>query len=334
MRRARSIGAVAVLVATIAILPRSVRAQQPDSGRLAAATVLFDEGVKLMEAGQTAEACPKLARSQELAPSGGTLLALGECYEKLGRVASAWLAFREAAARAASAGKYDAEAKANERASRLERRLSRISIRAPSGVEVKRDGVVLAPAELGIATPVDPGTHEVRASAPGKKPFVKVIDMKEGIHQGIEIPPLEPEGSTGPTGPPNPPVEKPPEPSDGSTQRILGLGLGGLGIVAIGVGTAFGVMASSAEDDAKKLCNDKPTCPPTAEGREGVEKTDDALKKARVSDVLFIVGGLAIVGGAALFFTAPSGGGGKSSSLRIVPAVGPTGFGGAATLRF
>src|SRR5690349_10392129 len=126
---------IALLFAlTLGLAPSIARADDP--GRVAAATVLFDEGVKLMENGQPAEACPKLAKSQELAPSGGTLLALGECYEKLGRVASAWLAFRDAAARAASAGKRDAEVKANEHAQKLEKRLPKITIRAPAGVEV------------------------------------------------------------------------------------------------------------------------------------------------------------------------------------------------------
>src|SRR5688572_17218152 len=114
MRRKK---AAALLVAAMCV-PSLVHAQ--DTGRVAAATVLFDEAIKALDAGRFDEACPKLAKSQELAPSGGTLLALGDCYERSRRVASAWVAFREAASRAAAAGKADAEAGALERARRLE----------------------------------------------------------------------------------------------------------------------------------------------------------------------------------------------------------------------
>ncbi len=325
MRR-RSI-ALFFVFTTIGLAPDIVRAD--DTGRVAAATVLFDEGVQLMEAGKTAEACEKLAKSQELSPNGGTLLALGECYEKLGRVASAWVAFREAGARAASAGKHDAEVKALDRAQKLEKRLPKITITAPEGVEVRRNNVLLAAAEIGLTTPVDPGTHEVRASAPGKKPFVKVVDVAEGIHIGIEIPPLEDNATASPN--PETPVEPP---SDGSTQRILGLGLAGAGIVAAGVGAAFGLMAKSDNDEALKPenCRTPELCTP-----RGLELTDDARSKALVSTILFIAGGVAVVGGAALYFTAPSGSAATSRgkpNVRFTPLAGPTGFGGAATLRF
>src|SRR6185295_17368753 len=82
----------------------------------AAATALFDEGLKLMDQGNYSEACPKLAKSQELAPSGGTLLNLARCYEKNGQHASAWLRYKDAASRASSAKKRDMEKLASEAA--------------------------------------------------------------------------------------------------------------------------------------------------------------------------------------------------------------------------
>jgi hypothetical protein len=54
-----------------------------------AAQSLFDEAMQLMKDGKIAEACPKLARSQSIAPNGGTLYNLAECYEKNGQSASA-----------------------------------------------------------------------------------------------------------------------------------------------------------------------------------------------------------------------------------------------------
>jgi thioredoxin-like negative regulator of GroEL len=117
---------VIVVAACIGLLPATALAQDPSEG---AATALFDEGMKLMERGRYSEACPKLARSHQLAPTGGTVLNLAECYEKNAQYSSAWTAFMQAAARAAGAGKKDFETLALERAKKLEPKLSRITLK-------------------------------------------------------------------------------------------------------------------------------------------------------------------------------------------------------------
>src|SRR3954466_12003082 len=63
----------------------------------AAAEALFEEGVNLSERGAYAQACEKFEASEALAVAVGTLLRLGDCYEKTQRLASAWSRFREAA---------------------------------------------------------------------------------------------------------------------------------------------------------------------------------------------------------------------------------------------
>ena len=56
----------------------------------AGARALFAEGRKLVDEGNYAEACPKLAESQKLDPGGGTILNLGICLRQQGRNAEAW----------------------------------------------------------------------------------------------------------------------------------------------------------------------------------------------------------------------------------------------------
>ena len=56
----------------------------------AAAEALFSEGRSLASAGKCDEAIPKFQASQKLDPGIGTLLNLADCYEKVGRTASAW----------------------------------------------------------------------------------------------------------------------------------------------------------------------------------------------------------------------------------------------------
>src|SRR5690348_8189279 len=66
----------------------------------AAADALFREGRALVKRGDYAAGCQKLAASQKLDPATGTLLALGDCYAREGRTASAWATFNEAIASA------------------------------------------------------------------------------------------------------------------------------------------------------------------------------------------------------------------------------------------
>ena len=56
----------------------------------AAAEALFREGRKLLDEGQLDAACSKLAESQRLDASPGTLGSLAQCHEKQGKTATAW----------------------------------------------------------------------------------------------------------------------------------------------------------------------------------------------------------------------------------------------------
>jgi hypothetical protein len=221
----RTVPAALVALAVGLTASHGARAQ----GGEAAATALFDEGRKLMAAHKYAEACPKLAESERLAPSGGTLINLADCYEHTGQTASAWVAWKDAAARANAAGKADVEKRALSKAAALEPTLSRLTVSVDSasdvaGLEIKNDGVAVGHAELGVALPVDPGSHLVEATAPKKKPFSTKVDVAakqtdakvtvtlEDEPEAVAPPPPVTPG-TGPTTPPPPP---PPEESWGS----------------------------------------------------------------------------------------------------------------------
>ena len=69
----------------------------------AAAQSLFSDARKLMLAGNFADACPKREESEKLDPGMGTLYNLGDCYEHVGKTASAWAAFDEVANEARAA---------------------------------------------------------------------------------------------------------------------------------------------------------------------------------------------------------------------------------------
>jgi serine/threonine-protein kinase len=294
-----------------------------DSQDKVAAESLFDEGRRLLAAGKFAEACPKFAESQRLDPALGTMLNLADCYEKNGQTATAWQQFREATADAARQGDERRRSVADKRAKALEAKLAKLTIQVPpanevNGLEVRRDGVVLGRAAWGLATPIDPGKHVVEATAPGKKTWSAsvTIEPKAGV-SAVTIPLLEDgSGAVAATvasvpvsnAPASTPAAAQPAGQDSAdtggssrrqTQRIAGIAIGAVGVVGIGVGAAFGLVAKSKNDASTDHC-DGNRC-----DQEGVDMRDSALGMATGSTIAFIAGGVLLAGGAVLFLTAP-----------------------------
>src|SRR5439155_24289020 len=141
-----------LLVVTICASASPARAQNATDK--ATAQALFDDGVKLMADGKNADACPKLAESQRLDPSLGTLLRLATCYERVGKTASAWALYGEAIAAAKSANQPAREKYASEHAAALASKLCKLTIVVPvesdlAGLEVTRDGTPVTRAQWG-----------------------------------------------------------------------------------------------------------------------------------------------------------------------------------------
>lgn len=305
----------------------SAAAHAQSASDKAAAESLFDEGKKLVESGKVAEACPKFAESLRLDSGIGTMLYLADCYERAGQTASAWAQFREAAAAARREG--DAREKiARKRATRLEPKLSKLSIHVSSpipGLEVRRDGELVSQTLWDSAVPVDPGKHAVTASAPGKKPWEGSVEVaSDGASASAEVPALEDAPASAverpAAGPPSssvtPPMDQaPPSTKKGAqTQRYIGIGVAGAGVIGIGLGSFFGLKAKSTLDDSNNHCRSDNHC-----DAEGVQGRDDAHSQATISTIAFIAGGAALAGGAVLYFTAPK----SRTTVGLAPAAGP-----------
>lgn len=312
----------AVLIALTAtlIVPRALRAQDSK----AAAEALFDEGRRLMGESKYAEACEKFQKSQEIDPSVGTLLNLGDCLEKSKKVASAWGRYKEAGNLAAKLG--DPRAKtAAERAAALQARVSTLTISVPAaakvdGLQVSLDGAVVAASLLGVPSPVDAGNHVVSASAPGKKPWKTEVSLAESERKSVEVQALGPDDGTGtPTETPPAAAEgdKSSNPSEGGAsaggsvtsdslkpktkQRTYALIAGGVGVVGLGVGTFLALGAKSKYNDAKSHCKDGTSgC-----DSEAASLSSDAKSQATLATVGFGVGVAGLAAGAVLWFTTP-----------------------------
>jgi hypothetical protein len=306
-------------------------AQTGAASNRAAAEALFNEGRTLAASGKYADACPKFEASEQLDPGLGTLLNLAECYEKLGKTASAWAEYKEAIPLARAAGSKVRQDLATERAQALESRLSMLTIRAmggtedANGLEIRRDGVPVQPAELGSPIPVDPGPHTIEAVAPGKQKWSSTVQLTDAAKLNVDVPALTPlaAGAAPPTDSTKP-VESPPldqgaHSNSGSTQRTAAIVVGAVGVVGVGIGAVFGLGASSKWSDAKSKC----TAYPYGCSQDALDARDSAKSKASVATVAFIVGGAAIAGAAVLWFTA------GPSQEKVAVGVGP----GAAFVR-
>jgi hypothetical protein len=312
---------------------------QSSSERAASAEALFREAKALMEDGNYASACPKLAASQRLDPAVGTMLNLAICHQEVGMTASAWAEYLRAASMARGKGQIDREKFALEKAAALETRLTRLAFAVAeealiAGLEVRRDGIPVESATWATSTPVDPGTHEITATAPGKIEWRTTVDASgEGKTFTVDIPPLEdapPEvkpvaqpqpAQAVPSGPASAMVPTSDRGVSGDTQRTAGILVGGVGLAGLAAGSIFGLSARSKWNDT--------SCPgnvcPTAEQQD---RAEDAQRFATVSTWTFAGGGLFLATGVVLYLTAPATpprgevASGVPMGLRVVPAAG------------
>ncbi|MEY4580211.1 MAG: hypothetical protein RL701_4914 [Pseudomonadota bacterium] len=280
----------------------------------ATADALFDTARHLMVDGEYAQACAKFEASQALDPSAGTLLNLADCYEKAGRTASAWARFRETASAARKTGSLDRERIARDRMRNLEGRLSYLTINAWKGqtLAISRDGVQVDPAVVGTAIPVDPGTHEIVASAPGKRSFhtqVEVGDNADRLSVTVpilndETPPSEARFTS--ANEPNSQsasanLEERAGAANGGAQRAVALVTAAVGVAGIATGTVFGLKAASTWSDAKAHCNPYPYC-----ADSGASLSREAQQSGTISTLGFVAGGVGLATFALLWLTAPS----------------------------
>lgn len=290
---ARLVASALALLAALASEPAALAEKDEKQ-----AQTFFVEGMQLMNKKRYAEACEKFARSQELDPGMGTQYRLAECYEKLGRLASAYDQFMAVAEAAKEAKKPDRESVARKRAAALETRVAKLTIEVPPkvaslpGLEVRRDGAVVEKDLWGTPIPVDSGDHIVTVKARGKKPWEAKVWAEGTSKLLVTVTALEDIAR---------PVEKP-VPKSAVPAVVLGA-VGGVGVV---LGATFvGLRAAQigeAKDIRTRIAAKEGTC--SGGGTEDVASSCRSLAEATstgdtfgtVSLVSFIVGGAAVAG--------------------------------------
>ncbi len=310
------------VAALLCALPLAFAAERTEAqtADATAAQALFEQARALYAQGRYAEACPKFEESQRLDPGSGTLINLARCYEQIGRHASAWNKYLEAAAAASATGNTRREKEARERAETLRPSLSTLVVDVSAegkqvpGLEVRRDGSSVGAPQWGVPIPADVGEHTITATAPGHEEGRRVVTVEGPAKSvSVEVPALTPSTSA-----PAAAVEVVPEPELAprgglGTQRVLALIAGGVGVVGIGAGSVFGLKSKAKHDDAEKYCDGAVCTDP-----RGKSAGEDAYAAGTLSTVFMVVGGAALAGGAVLWFTAP-----KRQEDAVAVGIGP-----------
>jgi hypothetical protein len=188
-------------------------------------------------------------------------------------------------------------------------------------VKVTMDGAVLAERLQGAALAIDPGEHTFTFDVAGRPSVEKHLMIFEGEKLRRERVEFEALASPTPAATPsvtlNSETAEPPHPATKQPlgkARIAALALGGVGVVATGVGVAYSFVAMSRRDHASSICpND---CP----NQTGVTAWSDARSAGNIATGSFIVGAVSIASGVAVWLLAkPTAEGAPAPQISLGP---------------
>jgi hypothetical protein len=198
-------------------------------------------------------------------------------------------------------------------------------------LRVLSDGRLLAEKLDGKALFINPGPHVLRFEPVNRAPFEQTVIVRTGEKNRIVNVTLP--RTPGETGSAAPTSDESASSATANRRRTIGFIVGGVGIVALGVGAYFGIRALGKQSDSDKACpNNRCTA-------EGSDLSQQAVTAAWMSNVGL---GLGIVGvgvSAYLLLTSGSSNGAvtgtaRSAKWRVLPKAEPHGGGFAVMGHF
>jgi hypothetical protein len=300
------------LVVSIALalaLTRATAFAQPESA--ARADAAFQDGQRLMAAGHFDEACARFAESDKLSASGRAVYNLAECEASAGHLIAARADYLEALHRAS--GMPELEAYLKQRVAGVDAKTPSLIVRLTSRDQdlsawaVEVDGVRLAPAEIGAARALDPGTHQVRATrgAAAREAIVALRAGQKNVDVTISVDEPISAGANGGN------------PRRATLAWVL-VGAGGAAFVAGGV---LGVIALHDKGVVDDACPNR-HCPSQAVEQSVAGDNSSAQTAATLSTIAFGAGVVLAGIGVALLVTSK---GERASPATLVLSPAPAG---------
>ncbi|MGC4093029.1 MAG: tetratricopeptide repeat protein [Polyangiaceae bacterium] len=321
----------AIYAALMALLSvgRPARAEDAQS----AARTQLRLGYDLKKQGKCEQALPYFEESARLDRKPKALLNLGDCEAQLGRLWKARGHASEARDLARAQGDPLLQV-AEQRVAEFEGRLPKLTLRlaesaAGPDTHVTRDGLELAATSLGVAEPVEPGTHHVVVRGAQYEQAYDV-ELAEGEARELVV---TWQGGQALVATPPPAAAKPvvtapvapaPAPRNHSRQ-ITGGALAGAGVVAAVFGVAFGLRTASKNREIRDVCGSGANCPDDAAYSKYLDLRQQASSSRTVSLVSF---GLSVpLIAAGVYFLVPRKAEPTATSqLRLTPTFGASGF--------
>jgi hypothetical protein len=302
----------------------------------AGARAAADQGYDAFKAGRWSDAVDLFGRAESLVHSSMHLIFLARSQAKLGNLLEAKEAYlavlREPATASAQVRKFRTEAE--QELSEIDPRIPYVTVEirglSPSDAfEVTQDGRPLPRALVGVARPVNPGEHIWQARTGAQQNVTETRTIEAGTRDNKVVLLLTPDpnaakvtasaaaetpASAATTRDVAPPVA---ESSGPPALTYVGFGVAAVGA---GVGVAFLLKKSAAENDLEQDCGGTAVNCAVNTKRQGL--LDDANQAGMISGIGFIGGGIALAGAVTLWIVDASSRGTDTAQPSVRPWVG------------
>jgi hypothetical protein len=296
---------LAVVLFTLAAAAPGASAQTDEarSSARAAAT----EGLHALQEGRYKDAVDLCTRAESLMHAPTHLLLIARAQTKLGHLVEAQEAYikiqRDRLAANAPRAFVDAQAAANDEQAALAPKVPTLKVTLEgdaTDAQITLDGAPFPAALVGLASPIDPGSHtlEARSRSAAAEPFTVMVN--EGAKQSVSLT-MRPVAAAEPVAEQAPePVPAAPPASGHAGLRTAGWIGVGVGVVGLAVGAVMVVKNHSDRNDANALCG--PAGCPDSKRSQIASFDDEADSAATFSWVAFGVGAAGLVTGATLLW--------------------------------
>jgi hypothetical protein len=362
---ARRVLPAALWVTGLVFVPSFARAQSDE--QRAAARSVATEGATAFNEGRYKEAVDYFTKAETLMHAPPHLLFLARSHVKLGQLVRAREAYlkivKETLPANAPKAFRDAQTSAESEVREIEPKIASLTIRVEGAegatdVAVMVDGAALPPVLVGLAQPIDPGTHRIEAGATGFRAPSEPVTLAEGEKKFVVLR-LEPApgaaplvAAPAPAGATAAPSSTTPAPAaatqpaasptsdTGVAKKDSGGGLRigsyvafGVGAIGLAGGTLFTLQSVSKRKDADSTfaaCSAEVGGCRTGDPRaaETDELDRDADSKKTLGIVGFAVGGAGVAAGVTLLLLSSGGSDENEASIRPWVGLGSAGLRG------